>query len=72
MSLKKLIADILIASIITVLFVQLIEIEKVSGYLGYLLGIFSCGLFMGIRNLIEDILDGEWIKTILRKLSKHI
>ena len=59
MSLKKLIADILIASIITVLFVHLIEIEKVSGYLGYLLGIFSCGLFMGIRNLIEDILDGE-------------
>ena len=59
MSLKRLIADILIASIITVLFVQLIEIEKVSSCLGYLLGIFSCGLFVGIHNLIEDIFDGE-------------
>lgn len=59
MNLKKLIADILIASIISVLFVQLIEIEKVSGYIGYLLGIFSCGLFVGIYNLIEDIFDGE-------------
>lgn len=59
MNLKKLIADILIAGIITALFVQLIEIEKVSGYIGYLLGIFSCCLFVGIRNLIEGIFDGE-------------
>lgn len=59
MKLKKFIADILIASIITVLFVLLIEIEKVSSYVGYLFGIFSCGLFLGIRNLIEDIFDGE-------------
>ena len=59
MNLKKLIADILIATIIAVLFVHLIEIEKVSGYIGYLLGIFSCGLFIGIHNLIEDIFDGE-------------
>lgn len=59
MNLKKLIANILIATIIAVSFVQLIEIEKVSGYIGYLLGIFSCGLFVGIRNLIEDIFDGE-------------
>ena len=59
MSLKKLIADILIASIITVLFVHLIEIEKVGGYIGYLLGIFSCVLIHNIWNLIGDIFDGE-------------
>lgn len=59
MKLKKFIANILIASIIVVLFVLLIEIEKVSSYMGYLLGIFSCSLFLGIRNLIEDIFDGE-------------
>ena len=59
MNLKKLIADILIATIIAFLFVQLIEIEKVSGYIGYFLGISSCGLFVGIHNLIEDIFDGE-------------
>jgi hypothetical protein len=59
MNLKKLIVNILIATIIAVSFVQLIEIEKVSGYIGYLLGISSCGLFVGIRNLIEDIFDGE-------------
>ena len=59
LKIKKFIFSVLVAFIIAAIFVQLIEIEKVSGYIGYLLGIFSCGLFVGIHNLIEDIFDGE-------------
>jgi hypothetical protein len=59
MKLKKFIIFSFISTIIAILFVQLIEIEKVSGYIGYLLGVFSSILIISVWNLIGDIFDGE-------------
>ena len=59
MNLKKFIIFAFISTIIAILFVQLIEIEKVSGYIGYLLGVFSSILIISVWNLIGDIFDGE-------------
>ena len=59
MNLKKFIIFAFISTIIAILFVQLIEIEKVSGCIGYLLGVFSSILIINAWNLIGDIFDGE-------------